>query len=94
MFENIHLFIGYFAAVLTTGSFLPQAIKTIKTRETSGISLVMYSLFSLGVLLWLIYGLLVKDYIIVLANLITLVFALIILIICLLNLKKNRKNIK
>ncbi len=94
MFENIHLIIGYFAAILTTGSFLPQAIKTIKTRDTSGISLVMYSLFSLGVLMWLIYGLLVKDYIIVLANLITLFFALIILIICLLNLKKRIKNIK
>ena len=48
--------IGYAAAILTTISFLPQAIMTIRTRDTESLSLAMYSSFTLGVLLWLVYG--------------------------------------
>jgi MtN3 and saliva related transmembrane protein len=48
--------IGYIAAVLTTGSFLPQAIHTFQTKDVSGISLTMYSAFTLGIMLWLVYG--------------------------------------
>ena len=48
--------IGYVAAFCTTVSFLPQAIKTIQTKDTSGISLYMYALFTVGTLFWLIYG--------------------------------------
>ena len=77
---NIITIIGLFAAACTTFSFLPQAIKVIKTKHTKDLSLGMYSIFTLGVLLWLIYGLLVKDLPLIIANIITLVFASTILI--------------
>ena len=53
--------IGYVAAALTTLSFFPQAIKTLRSRDTRGISLRMYLLFTIGVALWAIYGLQVYD---------------------------------
>lgn len=83
--------IGYFAAALTTSSFLPQAIMTIKTRQTDSLSLGMYSLFTLGVLLWLIYGLYKKDTAIIAANAVTLILAATILFfkICNTVRKKN-----
>ncbi|GGI11016.1 SemiSWEET transporter [Gottfriedia solisilvae] len=71
--------IGFIAAILTTASFLPQAIKTIKTKDTSGISLMMYILFSAGILLWLVYGIFINDLAVISANAVTFVFALIIL---------------
>lgn len=71
---------GLAAAVCTTTSFVPQAIKTIRTKDTSGISLGMYALFSFGTLLWLIYGLCSYNLPIIIANAITLLFALIILL--------------
>lgn len=77
--ENIIDIIGYFAAILTTLSFLPQAIKTIKTKDTSGISLIMYSMFTIGVLGWLIYGFIKNDIPIFIANLVTLSLAGVIL---------------
>lgn len=73
--------IGYVAALLTTLSFFPQAFKTIKTRDTSGISLLMYSMFVGGVLLWLCYGLLKGDNAIIFANLVTFFLAGAVLII-------------
>ena len=72
-------FIGYCAAALTTLSFVPQAWHTFKTRDVSGISLGMYSVFTLGVALWLVYGLLLGAWPIVLANAITLALAAAIL---------------
>jgi MtN3 and saliva related transmembrane protein len=73
--------LGYLAAFLTTISFLPQTIKSIKEKNTDGISLVMYSLFTLGVFLWMAYGLYVKDIPIAAANSITFVFSLTILVL-------------
>jgi MtN3 and saliva related transmembrane protein len=67
--------IGYFSAFLTTLAFVPQAYHSWKTRALSGVSLPMYSLFSLGVAGWLIYGLLIVSWPIILANSITLVLA-------------------
>ncbi len=67
--------IGYMAATLTTSSFLPQAIMTLKTRDTESLSLSMYVTFTLGVLLWLIYGLYLDDKAIIYANAITLILA-------------------
>ena len=67
--------IGYLAATLTTASFLPQAILTIRTRDTESLSLGMYSLFTLGVLCWLIYGVYISNKAIIFANAITLVLA-------------------
>lgn len=71
--------IGYLAAFGTTVSFLPQAIKTIQTKDTSGISLYMYMLFTAGTLFWLIYGVLSHSLPVAVANVITFVFASIIL---------------
>ena len=71
--------IGYMAAVLTTCSFVPQAWHTFRTRDVTGISLGMYSVFATGVALWLVYGLLLSAWRIVAANAITLALALAIL---------------
>ena len=71
--------VGSVAACLTTASFVPQAWLSFKTRDVSGVSLSMYSVFTVGVTLWLIYGLLLHAWPIVLANAITLVLALAIL---------------
>ena len=71
--------IGSVAAVLTTASFIPQAWHSFKTRDVSGISLVMYSVFTLGVTLWLLYGVLLQSWPLMIANSITLVLAAAIL---------------
>lgn len=71
--------VGSAAAFLTTLSFLPQAWLSFKTRDVSGVSLGMYSVFTLGVVLWLVYGVLLGAWPIVIANTITLVLALAIL---------------
>ncbi|MGZ0753128.1 SemiSWEET transporter [Kluyvera sichuanensis] len=73
--------IGYAAACLTTLSFLPQAIKVIATRNTQGISGLMYIMFVCGLVMWLIYGVMIEDTAVSMANLMTLVFAMPILII-------------
>lgn len=67
--------VGYAAAFLTTCSFLPQAVLTFRTRDVRGISLGMYSVFTLGVALWLAYGLLRGAWPVVAANAITLALA-------------------
>lgn len=72
--------IGYLAATLTTCSFLPQAVHTFRTRDVSGISLGMYSVFTTGVALWLAYGLALQAWPIVVANAITLMLATAILV--------------
>jgi MtN3 and saliva related transmembrane protein len=71
--------IGYVAAVLTTCSFLPQAILTIKTRDTDSLSMGMYGLFTSGVFCWLIYGIYIDDEAIIFANIITFLLAATIL---------------
>lgn len=73
--------IGYLAASLTTLSFLPQAFKVITTRNTQGISVLMYVMFVCGLALWLVYGVMIEDTAVSVANLLTLLFALPILII-------------
>ncbi len=67
--------LGYAAASLTTAAFLPQAWLTFRTRNVSGISLGMYAVFTLGVLLWLVYGVMLKAWPLIAANLVTLVLA-------------------
>jgi len=67
--------IGYLAAALTTASFLPQAIMTIRTRDTASLSLSMYSFFTFGVFLWLVYGILIGNKAIILANAVTFALA-------------------
>jgi MtN3 and saliva related transmembrane protein len=71
--------IGYAAATLTTGSFVPQALHTFRTKDVRGISLGMYSAFVAGITLWLAYGLLLSAWPIVIANTVTLTLAVAIL---------------
>jgi MtN3 and saliva related transmembrane protein len=72
--------IGYLAAGLTTLSFLPQALHTFRTRDVSGISLGMYTLFTTGVALWVAYGALMASGPLLAANVVTLSLALAILV--------------
>lgn len=72
--------IGYVAAFLTTASFMPQAWHTFQTRDVRGISLGMYSVFTAGVACWLVYGVLLGAWPIVIANCITLALAAAILV--------------
>jgi MtN3 and saliva related transmembrane protein len=73
--------IGYAAALLTTVAFVPQAWLTWRTKKTDEISLGMYALFTAGVALWLAYGVLTMAWPVIVANAITLVLALLILVI-------------
>ena len=77
--DNLTNAIGFLAAIGTTASFIPQALKILKTRDTKSISLSMYVMFVSGVFLWLIYGITKQDIPMMIANGITLVFAGIIL---------------
>ena len=67
--------IGLTAGFCTTIAFLPQAIKTWKTKSAKDLSLGMYSVFCTGVLLWLTYGFLINDLPIIITNLITIILA-------------------
>lgn len=73
--------VGSIAAVLTTVAFMPQAVHSWKTRDLSGISLPMYSLFSTGVACWLAYGLMITSWPIIIANATTLVLACAVLLL-------------
>jgi len=86
--------IGYCAAFLTTVAFLPQAIWSWKTRDLSGISLGMYSLFTAGVGLWLVYGLVLEKWPLILANAMTFALALSILMLKLRHTARQRKQQK
>ena len=70
---------GYAAAALTTVSFLPQAVKTIRSRDTTGISLLMYVVFTIGIGFWFCYGLVLHSWPMIVANAITFVLAATIL---------------
>jgi MtN3 and saliva related transmembrane protein len=74
-------FFGYMAAILTTASFIPQAVLTIRTQKTSEISFWMYLLFSLGVVCWLAYAVYLQHPGVIIANIITLALAGTILVI-------------
>ncbi|NCN10765.1 MAG: hypothetical protein GW938_13065 [Leptospira sp.] len=74
-------FVGYFAAFLTTVSFLPQVLLVVLTKKTRDVSRNMYIVLTLGVFLWLVYGFMKSDLPIILANTITLLFTLTILIL-------------
>ena len=76
---NIESF-GYFAAILTTLAFLPQLIKTLKTKKAEDVSLITLIMFLTGVLSWIIYGYKISSTPILLANIITFFLNLLILI--------------
>jgi MtN3 and saliva related transmembrane protein len=73
--------IGLVAATCTTISFVPQAMRIIKTRHTKDLSLATYSILTLGIFLWLVYGILVKDLPLIIANVITFFLTSTILIL-------------
>ncbi|MCD4704504.1 SemiSWEET transporter [bacterium] len=77
---KIIIILGLVAATCTTISFLPQAVRIIKTKHTKDLSLTMYIILTLGIFLWLMYGLFTKDFPIIIANVITLIFTVTILI--------------
>lgn len=66
---------GTVAAILTTASFLPQALHVLRTRDTRSLSLPMYVVFTVGVAFWLGYGLVLGSWPMIVANTITLVLA-------------------
>jgi MtN3 and saliva related transmembrane protein len=72
--------VGYFAGFLTTVAFVPQVLKTWKSKSASDLSLGMFSVFSLGVLCWLIYGILLAKPPMILWNAVTLFLALTLLV--------------
>lgn len=84
--------LGYLAASLTTLSFVPQAWHTFQTRDVSGISLGMYSAFTLGVLLWLVYGVMLGAWPVIVANFVTLALAACILVMKLVLGRPGRKS--
>ena len=73
--------IGILAATLTTAAFVPQVLQTWRTRDVSGISLGMYSAFTAGVALWLVYGVLVNAWPVIIANVITTTLASVVLVL-------------
>ncbi|MBN1409209.1 MAG: SemiSWEET transporter [Spirochaetales bacterium] len=78
---NFTTLIGLLGAACTTGSFLPQVIKTLKTGDTKSISLLMYCILDFGVVLWLVYGFIVGDLPLIVANIITFSFVSIVLVV-------------
>ncbi len=71
--------IGYFAAITTTLAFLPQLIKTIKTKKANDVSQITLIMFITGVIAWIIYGYKIYSIPILVANIITLILNLLIL---------------
>lgn len=88
MTADPHTLIGYTAAAFTTAAFVPQAWKSWRTRDLSGISLPMYTLFTLGVGLWCAYGMAIGSLPVILANGITLVLASLVLGLKLVSLRR------
>lgn len=86
--------IGYCAAFLTTIAFLPQAIQSWRTRDLSGISVGMYSLFTTGVGMWLIYGLIIEKWPLILANSLTFMLALSILVLKVWSTNRPSKHLR
>lgn len=70
--------VGYVAALCTTLCWLPQAIRTIRTKDTKAISLITQSFFAIGIVLWLIYGIALASWPVILSNVVTLPLVLVV----------------
>jgi len=77
--SNFINFLGLTAGILTTIAFVPQVFKTWKTKSTKDISLGMFISFSIGVFLWLIYGICLKATPIIIANTLVLILSAIMI---------------
>jgi len=87
--ENVNLeIIGVIAAVLTTSGFVPQVYKSFKTKNVTGISITMYIVLLIGMMFWLYYGILIESFSIKLANIVSGI--LVILLIVLRILYRNK----
>lgn len=86
-------FLGNAAAILTSISFIPQVLKILKTRNTSGISLGMYALFVTGVALWLVWGVLTGARPVILANALTLALSSAVLLLKIRSVLLRRENV-
>lgn len=75
-----HVMIGMAAAICTTVAFIPQVIKIYKIKNASEISILTFSIFSAGVFLWFVYGIMIKEWPVIIANFITLFLAIIIIV--------------
>lgn len=84
--------LGYCAAFLTTASFLPQVIHTVRSRDTRSISLTMYLMFVSGVAAWLAYGIRIAATPVIIANALTLLLSSLILLLKIRDLLRARKN--
>ena len=83
------MLIGFVAAFGTTFAFVPQLLKIIRTQKTDDISLIMYIIYIIGIVAWLVYGLLLNQLPIIIANIISFGFALTILIFKIKSIKKQ-----
>jgi MtN3 and saliva related transmembrane protein len=91
MHTEFGIFLGYPAAFLTTIAFVPQAWQSWRTRDLSGISLPMYTLFTTGVALWLGYGIAIGSVPVIVANSITLLLASAVLWLKILDLRARSR---
>jgi MtN3 and saliva related transmembrane protein len=80
MIDPFNESIGIIAAILTTSAFIPQVYKIYKEKKAQGVSLTMYLIMLVGVLLWLVYGVLIGSIAIILANSVTAVLQLLVII--------------
>ena len=81
MESGITTTIGVLAGICTSGSLLPQVIKTLRTRNTRDISLQMYVLLAIGVFLWTVYGLMLREFPIIIANGFSCILAVSVLVL-------------
>jgi MtN3 and saliva related transmembrane protein len=84
--------LGFVAAFLTTVAFIPQVVKVYKTNKTSDLSLLTFSMFTSGMFLWMIYGFMIESYPVIMANVLTFIFALYILLKIIGNLKLQKSD--
>ncbi len=89
MNPDLSALLGYPAAFLTTIAFVPQALHSWRTRDLSGISLPMYAMFTLGVALWLGYGVVIGSLPIIAANAVTLLLASVVLWLKILQVRRG-----
>ena len=80
MIDPFHELIGIIAAILTTSAFIPQVYKIYKEKKAQGVSLTMYLIMFVGVLLWLVYGVLIGSIAIIIANSVTAILQLFVII--------------
>jgi MtN3 and saliva related transmembrane protein len=79
--QDDYYWLGFMGGVLTTFSFVPQILKTIKTKDIDHVSFLMYIIISIGFFLWTIYGVLLENWVIFIFNLIALAFTITIMVL-------------